>query len=46
MRHRTAVLRPVIVPVTAPASRYDVILVSSPLRYRLRGRFRTPATTD
>lgn len=37
MRIRTAAV--------APASRYDVILVSSPFRYRLRGRFRTPATT-
>jgi hypothetical protein len=36
MRCRTA--------VAAPRSRYDVILVSSSFRCRLRGRHRTPAT--
>lgn len=37
MRYRTAVV--------VPPSQYEVILVSSRARYRLRGRNRTPATT-
>ncbi|MET7982684.1 MULTISPECIES: hypothetical protein [unclassified Streptomyces] len=37
VRYRTAVV--------VPPSQYEVILVSSWTRYRLRGRNRTPATT-
>lgn len=37
VRYRTAVV--------VPPSQYEVILVSSWARYRLRGRNRTPATT-
>ncbi|MEU8979255.1 hypothetical protein [Streptomyces sp. NPDC048309] len=37
VRYRTAVV--------VPRSQYEVILVSSSARYRLRGRDRMPATT-